>query len=320
MNRTDRLVGILMQLQRHKQRRAEDLASKFEVSVRTIYRDIQALCETGVPIIAMTGQGYSLPDEFFLPPVNFTIEEAFMLILGTDFMAQNFDEHYEAIARTATEKIQTVLPEKYHDEVVYLQKNIAVYSSDSPDSERNFKLKQIRQAMIQTRRIRMTYTTRFSSDGRQSATVRDIDPYSLAQYDNKWYLLAYCHLREEMRVFRLSRIDDLQIIPVQFERPAQITRQWVRPDSARTVIIRVLAQHDIARWIQESPSFFIDTMEETVDGLLITLRVEHEREVMSWIQSYGSKIEVLEPEHVREAILEDAKRLLEQYEKVKIPY
>ena len=110
MVRSDRLLGILMQLQRHKQRRAEDLASTFEVSVRTIYRDIQALCETGVPVIAMTGQGYSLPDEFFLPPLNFTLEEAFMLILSSDFMAQNFDSYYADIAQSATEKSRWFYP------------------------------------------------------------------------------------------------------------------------------------------------------------------------------------------------------------------
>lgn len=320
MNRTDRLLGILMQLQRHKQRRAEDLADTFEVSVRTIYRDIQALCETGVPVIAMTGQGYSLPDEFFLPPVNFTVEEAFMLILGSDFMAQSFDAHYANIAQSAKDKIHHVLPDYHHEEIAYLQKNIAVYVADSPDRHHKQKLKLFRQAILQKRCIRMSYTTRFTSGLPADATVRVIEPYSVAQYDSKWFLYAYCHLRKDIRVFRLSRIHDLELLMQTFERPRNLQQAWIRPNDKRQLIIRVLASWDIASWVQESPSYFTELTEETPDGLLITLRVEHERDVMQWLLSWGAQIKILDPQHVQDAVIEEAKAILEQYQKVKIPY
>ncbi len=320
MNRNDRLVGILMQLQQHKQRRAEDLANHFEVSVRTIYRDIQALCETGVPVIAMTGQGYSLPDDFFLPPVNFTVEEAFMLILGSRFMAQNFDTHYADISQSAAQKIQTVLPKQYHEEIEYLQQNISVFASESTDKNRTTKLKQIRQAIMQTRRIRMAYTKRFNEGHQPEHIVRDVDPYSLAQHNNVWFLLAYCHLRQGMRVFRLSRIDELQILTHTFERPENLKQQWVRPSEARQLRIRVLVSWKVARWVQEVGSFFTEFEEETPEGLLITLRVEHERDVMQWLLSWGSNLEVLEPEHVRQAVFDEIKTMSQQYEKVKNPY
>lgn len=84
MNRTDRLLAIILELQDRKHLRAEDLAAIFEVSKRTIYRDIQALCEAGVPVVAMTGQGYSLPEGYFLPPVSFSPDEALLLILGIE--------------------------------------------------------------------------------------------------------------------------------------------------------------------------------------------------------------------------------------------
>lgn len=320
MNRTDRLIGILMQLQRHKQRRAEDLADKFEVSVRTIYRDIQALCETGVPVIAITGQGYSLPDEFFLPPINFTLEEAFMLILGSGFLAQNFDSYYANIAQSASEKIHTILPDKYHEEIAYLQENIQIFAADSPDDNRAFKLKQLRQAMMQKRRVHISYTKPFQTGVTAQSTQREIDPYSLAQYNNIWFLLAYCHLREEIRVFRFSRIDNLQILPLTFERPANLEQKWIHSDRVRNLIIRVLARWDIARQVMESLSRFTESSEETPDGLLITLRVEHEREVMKWLLSWGANIEILEPVHVRQSMIEQAQAVLAQYEKVKIPY
>ena len=91
MNRTDRLLAIVLELQAHGWRRAEDLAATFEVSKRTIYRDVLALGEAGVPLVAEPGRGYRLPDGYFLPPLRFSVEEAVMLLLGSDVVAQAFD-------------------------------------------------------------------------------------------------------------------------------------------------------------------------------------------------------------------------------------
>src|SRR2546430_4197634 len=90
MNRTDRLLAIVLELQGKGRQRAEDLAATFETSKRTIYRDIQALGEAGVPLISVPGRGYSLMKGYFLPPLSFTTDEATMLLLGSDFTAQNF--------------------------------------------------------------------------------------------------------------------------------------------------------------------------------------------------------------------------------------
>jgi predicted DNA-binding transcriptional regulator YafY len=87
MNRTDRLLAIVLELQRKDNQRAEDLAAIFETSKRTIYRDIQALCESGVPVVSQPGLGYSLVKGYFLPPVSFSSDEATMLLLGNQFVA-----------------------------------------------------------------------------------------------------------------------------------------------------------------------------------------------------------------------------------------
>lgn len=173
---------------------------------------------------------------------------------------------------------------------------------------------------MQKRRVHIAYTKPFKTGSTAQSTHREIDPYSLAQYNNIWFLLAYCHLREEIRVFRLSRIDDLRILLTNFERPANLEQKWVRPNSVRNLIIRILVRWDIVRRVMETPSFFTESSEESPDGLLITLRVEHERDVMQWLLSWGSQIEVLEPLHVRQSMIEQARAVLDQYEKVKIPY
>src|SRR5919108_2232782 len=128
MNRTDRLLAIILELQGKGRQRAEDLAETFETSKRTIYRDVQALGEAGVPIVSIPGQGYSLMKGYFLPPLSFTTDEATMLLLGSDFMAQNFDAQYRQAAQSAGRKISGVLPEKLRDEGDYLQKSIRFIS------------------------------------------------------------------------------------------------------------------------------------------------------------------------------------------------
>jgi predicted DNA-binding transcriptional regulator YafY len=91
MNRTDRLLAIVLELQAKGFQRAEDLAATFEVTKRTIYRDMMALSESGVPLISMPGQGYSLVEGYFLPPLSFTTDEAIMLLLGANFVGKNVD-------------------------------------------------------------------------------------------------------------------------------------------------------------------------------------------------------------------------------------
>src|SRR5215204_5582582 len=105
MNRTDRLLAIVLMLQAKKQMHAEDLAATFEISKRTIYRDILALDEVGIPIVSIPGRGYSLVEGYFLPPLTFYTDEAIMLLLGADFVGQNFDAQYRNAAQSARYKL-----------------------------------------------------------------------------------------------------------------------------------------------------------------------------------------------------------------------
>ena len=117
MNRTDRLLAIVLELQARGKRRAEDLAETFEVSKRTIYRDVLALCEAGVPVVSEPGTGYWLVDGYFLPPLRFTLEEAMLLLLGSDVMVQSFDADYQTAARDAGRKISGALPADLRQQV-----------------------------------------------------------------------------------------------------------------------------------------------------------------------------------------------------------
>lgn len=160
MNKTDRLLAIVLELQRNKVLRAEDLAATFETSVRTIYRDIQALSEAGVSMIGAPGQGYSLMEGYFLPPVSFTVEEAVTLLIGTDFIEQWFDVHYGRKSRTSRGKIEAILPEPVRSEAARIRKSIRLRTSAEDVSRIQEKayLEAIRQAILEERKISFHYS------------------------------------------------------------------------------------------------------------------------------------------------------------------
>ena len=185
MNKTDRLLAIVLELQRRRQLRAEDLAETFETSKRTIYRDILALGEAGVPILAVPGHGYSLMEGYFLPPLSFTTEEAMMVLLGSDSMARNFDAQYRAAAESAVRKIESVLPERLREDVQYLQSNIRVIGRGTDGETKQHELLQtLRRALLARHTIRFCYHARHSG----GSLVREADPYGLAYVRTAWYL------------------------------------------------------------------------------------------------------------------------------------
>jgi len=318
MNKTDRLLAIVLELQGKKRQRAEDLAATFETSKRTIYRDIQALCEAGVPIISIPGLGYSLMQGYFLSPLSFSTEEATMLLLGSDFMAQHFDAQYRFAAQSAYRKISAVLPEPLQAEVEYLQSSIRFIARDVPESElEKQKLQQLRGAIIAHQRIHFLYHSRHrGEEAVEVSTEREADPYGLVYISGFWCLVAYCHLRHDVRNFRLDRLDQLELLARTFQRPTSFQLHVNQSNQDRKLIVKALFDHNIARWVREARSYYVLSEEECADGLLVTLAVRQEREVFQWLLGWGSQVRVLEPASLSEKLQAEAARMLQIYQHI----
>ena len=326
MNRTDRLLAIILELQGKGRQRAEDLAETFETSKRTIYRDIQALGEAGVPVVSIPGRGYSLMKGYFLPPLSFTTDEATMLLLGSDLMAQSFDAQYRAAALAASRKIEGVLPEKLRDEVRYLQDSIRFVTTDAMERPAETeKLQQLRRAILQRSTVRFCYSARHPSSTAEAEgdsthrhtspaqSTREADPYGLIHFLNAWHVIAYCHLRQGIRNFRLDRIDDLVLLPKTFQRPANFNMSNPRSEQQRSMCVRALFDKEVSRWVREYRSYYVTSEEETPAGLLVTLKPHQESEVLQWLLSWGSHVRVLEPETLRLRIAEEAQGMLRNH-------
>ena len=311
MNRTDRLLAIVLELQRRGQQRAEDLAGTFEVSTRTIYRDMQALSEAGVPLLAIQKKGYSLAEGYFLPPLRFTTEEALILALGSAFMGHNFDDQYRAAAVAAYRKIDAVLPEALRQQVSYLRTNISFFATTPLDETQRDALRQLRSAIAERRTVQFRYTQLKAASSH--VTLREVDPYSLARLAQDWLLMGYCHLRQELRVFRLGRIDHLMVRERQFERPADFTPDWIAASEQRAVVVTALFDRDVAHWVHEARPFSMVAAETTPEGLLMTLRVRDERDLLHWLLSWGKQVRVLSPESLRVLMRQEIAHMAEKY-------
>ncbi|HEX2905537.1 MAG TPA: YafY family protein [Phototrophicaceae bacterium] len=309
MNRTDRLLAIVLELQARKQVSAEALAATFEVSKRTIYRDMVALSESGVPIVAIPGQGYSLVEGYFLPPLFFTTDEALMLSLGTDFVGQHFDTQYRTAAQSASHKILVALPEHLRREVEYLESSIQFITFNEPTAE---PLQLLRRAIVQCRTVRFRYQARYQAGQADITSFREAAPYGLIHIGGNWMLIAYCYLRRDIRHFRLNRMEEVTLLNRSFDRPTDFKIQ-LGGEENRNLVVRALFDAHAAWRVQESPSGFQVAQEKMQEGLLVTFTVRQPDDLLNWLLSWGSHVRVLEPESLRALLAREAERILENH-------
>lgn len=319
MNRTDRLLAIVLELQRKGKQRAEDLAETFETSKRTIYRDIQALSEAGVPILATPGNGYALMEGYFLPPVQFTAEEATTMLLGSDYVGSHFDLPYQESADAARQKIEAILPLKLRHSVQHLRDRLHFLSLDSSyheterQSPEKIKLGMVRRAILEEKEIRFSYRKHCGSESNASCSERTVQPYGLVHVLGSWHLIAHCLLRGAIRQFRLDRMDSLEVLPTTFLRPADFRIQDYEPDQNFGLLVTVLISKEAAPLVKERRSFYLTEEREVAEGHLLSLRVRREEDILAWILSWGSHAQVLSPGSLAEKIRREAEKTLSRY-------
>lgn len=312
MNRTDRLLAIVLELQSRGKLRAEDLAEIFGVTKRTIYRDILALCGAGVAIDSIPGKGYSILDGYFLPPLSFTQDEATMLILGSDFVAQNFDSQYCNAASSASKKIEAVLSKQLRDEVEYLKKSIRFVSMAQNNNEELMNsLRLIRRAIIEKKVIKFRYYKRTLE--KSKPTQREVNPLALVHLSGNWLMSGYCHLRKEIRSFRLNRMETLVVTDKTFVRPPDFRMEQLEEDDSPKILVKLLADKSIIRWINEFKPYRFVNQQKNKNGFVLTFEVDNESQILPWILSWGSKIKVLSPLALKNLHKQEAEKLLKEY-------
>ena len=217
-NRLSRLTAILTQLQTKRLLTAPELASKFSVSVRTIYRDIRSLEQSGVPIITEDGKGYSLMEGYRIPPVMFTENQANALILAEQLVLKNKDASFIKEYSEAIDKIKAVLRHDVKNKANLLAERTRF--NQNINGERNSNnLSDLQFALTNYCLAKIEYTNEANK-----TTGRLVEPFALLSTKENWLLVAWCRLRKEFRYFRLDRIKKLEVLPEKFA-PHKMTLQ-----------------------------------------------------------------------------------------------
>ncbi len=299
MNRTDRLVAMVMHLQGRRVVRASELAEHFEVTERTIYRDIAALGEAGVPVVGEAGVGYSLVKGYHLPPVMFTAEEATAMFVGGELVKQFADASLSAPMASALLRIRSVLPRDRQDDLDRLARATAIMGSPRlPSGIDQRTLLPIQQAVVSRRVLRLTYRARARSED----TVREVEPLGVIYYGGAWYLVAWCRLREAFRHFKLERLRGLEVRPEQFRARPEFSlkehlekeigaedtipaRAWFTGEAMERV--RRESFTGLVEMRPERGGYEVDFMTPCIDWLA------------GWLLSFGADVEALEPAALR---------------------
>jgi predicted DNA-binding transcriptional regulator YafY len=298
---------ILMRLREERPLRAADLAEECECSVRTVYRDIDALCQAGVPVAAMPGEGYRLVPGYHLPPIAFTVEEAVQLLLGSELALGLGTEQQREASRSAAAKVQAVLAEETRREVDRMRERIRVapnrHHGESP------WLPPLQRAVIQERVLRLRYHS-FSSD---EVTEREIEPYYLVFYGGDWHLVGYCRLREGIRDFRCGRIRQAELTAEQFERPEHVSSFPDGPPHSHGEQVHVWIEAASVPWARETRGYGFRREEAMEGGAVFVFEAFDLKRLLPWIMSWGMSARVLSPPELGQRILREAEALVQTY-------
>jgi predicted DNA-binding transcriptional regulator YafY len=224
MRRTDRLFEIIQLFRNGKLWKADEIASRLSVSVRTVYRDVETLVLTGVPIEGERGVGYMLREPVFLPPLTLTTAEYEALQFGMELAARNVDSATERSIQSLIGKISAVLPKRLLSE--HRASVFAVYSSSNAKALR--WLTDLRFAFQNRRYVELTYR---SLNGQISKRL--IRPLQLEFWGTVWTCTTWCHLRNDFRVFRVDLISDCKVLEEQFSQDDEKSLQTFLQKGAR---------------------------------------------------------------------------------------
>lgn len=305
MNRIDRISAILIQLQSRKVVKAQDIADRFEISLRTVYRDIKTLEEAGIPIIGETGIGYSIMDGYRLPPVMFTREEATAFLTAEKLVEKLTDPVNGDNYKSAMYKIKSVLRSTEKDFLENIENHIEVI-------KRNKHLKQqppeqnALQAILKSVSEKRVVTIHYFANYKQEHSKRNIEPVGVVYFENAWHLIAYCQLRNDYRDFRLDRISRLMLTDEIFARQHMTLKDYLKEyfknrSDLETIVIKV--RKDILPHIetQKYNNGFVSQTEEN-GWVEMTFMTPYLEGFTRWYMMFADAAIPLQPQALKDRV------------------
>ena len=315
MNRIDRLSAILIQLQSRPLVKAQDIATKFSISLRTVYRDIKALEEAGVPIIGEAGTGYRLMEGYKLPPIMFNADEASALLTAAKLMQSMSDAPSSKHYTSALDKIKAVLRQTEKHHIAELDEHIAVvphrtFVYKRPDE---LHLPNILQAIASSTILQFNYT----SISKQEQLQRKAEPIGIYYQGSHWYMVAFCHLRKDYRNFRTDKINKLYVTEEKMTRrhpPLQnFLNRLTEKKELQKVVIEV--EKDVVKYLGEQKYYSGFVSEETIGEVVRMIFLTSSLTGFArWLMLFADCATIVEPLHLKEMVADVAEKILKKLE------
>lgn len=294
-------MGILTLLLQNDRISAPLLAEKFEVSRRTISRDIDALCQAGIPVVTRQGGkgGISIAEGYKLDKSVLTSEELSSMVavlkgLGTVSKEAQIERVLDKLSANK-------------DSVVSLQESMVIDLADHYSSSLTEKIGLIKQAIKDSRLIEFDYYYEKGSARRQ------IEPYFIAFQWTAWYVFGFCLNRQDWRLFKLTRLWELKVCEKYFH-PRPIPPEKRHFNARLTNHLKLVALFDSSVRYQLIDAYGPQSFKETTDGFLhFEIGYTNEDYIVSWLLSFGDKATVLEPATLAERISQIAKKMVANY-------
>jgi|SRR6185369_11091507 len=315
MNRIDRLAAILIQLQSRRLVKAQDIAEKFSISLRTVYRDVKALEEAGVPVIGEAGEGYRLMEGYKLPPVMFNQDEATALLTASKLVESKTDAGMSKHYNTALDKIRAILRLSEKDHMEDIDDHIAVMQHPSivhqPPAE--LHLQPILKAISSSSVIDINY----NSLEKNESTKRKVEPVGIYYLGSHWYLIAFCQLRNDYRNFRTDRIDRMVITDEPISQIHPPLQSFISKMSDEREVFKVVidVEADIVKYLGEQKYYNGFVKEEKLGGQVrMTFLTSSLMGFSRWLMLFGDHATIIEPIRLNEMVAEIAENILKKVE------
>ncbi len=307
MNRIDRVTAILIQLQSRRVVKAQDIAERFEISLRTVYRDVATLQEAGVPIVGEAGVGYSIMDGYRLPPVMFTKEEAIAFLTAEKLVEKLTDVSTKESYLSAMYKIKAVLRSTEKDYLESINEHIEVVGN--PHLPKDINSANPIQSILKCISEKMVLCMDYFANHSQEKTQRNIEPVGIFYQGNYWYLIAFCLLRNDYRHFRVDRISHITITDKTFKKEHPSLKSFLKEISKekelQTVVISV--DKNIMRHFGDQKFYngFVSqkVIKDKVEMTFLTGSLEG---FARWYIMFGDRADVISPESLKKRIREIA--------------
>lgn len=311
MNRpTTRILALLELLQTHGRMSGPELARRLEVDPRTLRRYINTLEDIGIPITTERGRhgGYMLVSGFKLPPLMFTESEAVAVSLGLQAArGLGFAETAPAVA-SALAKLERVMPADLKRRVRAISETTTLDLRSGGNAGSSAALAALATAAQEQQRVQLAYQ---ALDG--ATTRREIDPYGLVYWRGRWYVVGFCHLRQDLRSFRLDRVTEVRLSAARFTRPQGFdAAAYLKASIAtipRALAVEVLLKADLSTVLAMLPES-AGVFEPTADGVLLRTYSDSLEWIARRLAALPCAFEVRAPDALRAAVHDHALRLL----------